>query len=229
MNNFFLLNEAIGLDDYEQFKKGIFELNAIEKGNNDTFLKHDSIWDTPIIVKLFSNIGQDESVILKFIEQLSSIEKYICDLNVFNKNYPNTLNAFLGIDFVQTIISTQKQVRNSNDFYNIKRSHYINWECNGNKKLIADCLKELYKNYNFKDVAIDDINYFNQTNILLYKRIHELLLDIEEHPHQGGIGKTEVLKGEGGIASKRINDEHRLTYKLTNDTITIISCRGHYN
>lgn len=229
MNNFFLLNEAVDLDDYEQFKEGFSELNAIEKGDNDAFLKHDSIWNISIINKLFSNIGQEEIVILKFIEQLNSIEKYISDHNVFNENYPNTLNAFLGINFTQTVISPQKQVRDSNDFYNIKRSHYIVRECNGDKKMIIDCLKELYKNYNFADEAIDDMNYFNQTNILLYKRIHDLLMDIEEHPHQGGIGKTEVLKGQGGIASKRINDEHRLTYQLMNDTVIILSCRGHYN
>ena len=61
------------------------------------------------------------------------------------------------------------------------------------------------------------------------KRIHDLLTDIKEHPYRGGIGKTEVLKQQGGIASKRINDEHRLTYQIKNNMIIILTCKGHYN
>ena len=47
MNNFFLLNEAIDLNDYKQFKEGVSELMIIEKEDNDNFLKHNSVWETP--------------------------------------------------------------------------------------------------------------------------------------------------------------------------------------
>jgi toxin YoeB len=80
----------------------------------------------------------------------------------------------------------------------------------------------------FSHKAIDDITYWNQENSSLYAKIHELLIDIKKHPFQGGIGKTEVLKNQEGIASKRINDEHRITYCIEKHVIHIFACKGHY-
>lgn len=46
----------------------------------------------------------------------------------------------------------------------------------------------------------------------------------------GGIGKPEPLKGDlSGYWSKRINDEHRLVYKVTGDALIILQCRFHYD
>ncbi|MBN1174839.1 MAG: Txe/YoeB family addiction module toxin, partial [Micromonosporaceae bacterium] len=47
----------------------------------------------------------------------------------------------------------------------------------------------------------------------------------------GGIGKPELLKGDlSGWASRRINDEHRLVYRVVTDDgqLEILSCRYHY-
>ncbi|MDR3117268.1 MAG: Txe/YoeB family addiction module toxin [Puniceicoccales bacterium] len=44
-----------------------------------------------------------------------------------------------------------------------------------------------------------------------------------------GIGKPEPLKNSEGRWSRRINDEHRLIYRSSDNTITFISCRGHYD
>ena len=44
-----------------------------------------------------------------------------------------------------------------------------------------------------------------------------------------GIGKPEPLKQElKGYWSRRINAEHRLVYKVSDDAVTIISCKYHY-
>jgi toxin YoeB len=44
-----------------------------------------------------------------------------------------------------------------------------------------------------------------------------------------GIGKPEALKGNlKGYWSRRINDEHRLIYKVEKDKIIIVSCKDHY-
>jgi toxin YoeB len=44
-----------------------------------------------------------------------------------------------------------------------------------------------------------------------------------------GLGKPEPLKHElRGYWSRRINDEHRLVYKVDDEAITIIACRYHY-
>lgn len=45
-----------------------------------------------------------------------------------------------------------------------------------------------------------------------------------------GIDKPELLPGDlQGYWSRRINDEHRIIYEVTNDTIVVIGCRSHYN
>jgi len=55
-----------------------------------------------------------------------------------------------------------------------------------------------------------------------------LIKDILRQPFTG-IGKPEPLKQElQGYWSRRINDEHRLVYKVSDDAIIIISCKYHY-
>ena len=44
-----------------------------------------------------------------------------------------------------------------------------------------------------------------------------------------GIGKPEPLKHElRGCWLRRITDEHRLVYRLTDTEIVILSCKFHY-
>jgi len=66
-------------------------------------------------------------------------------------------------------------------------------------------------------------------DIKIFKRINELIKDIDRTPFKG-IGKPEPLKHHlKGCWSRRINDTHRLIYFITNSShINIISCKGHY-
>lgn len=44
-----------------------------------------------------------------------------------------------------------------------------------------------------------------------------------------GQGKPEPLKHElQGLWSRRITDEHRLVYRVTDEEIVIVACRFHY-
>lgn len=64
----------------------------------------------------------------------------------------------------------------------------------------------------------------------ILKRINTLIKDIQRGD-DGGIGKPELLKGDlSGWASRRINEEHRLVYRVaaTRDQREILSCRYHY-
>jgi toxin YoeB len=62
----------------------------------------------------------------------------------------------------------------------------------------------------------------------LYQRIVSLIMDTLRHPFSG-LGKPEPLRHElRGYWSRRINDEHRLVYKVDDDAITIVACRYHY-
>ena len=61
------------------------------------------------------------------------------------------------------------------------------------------------------------------------KRIVELIKDIERNPYDG-IGKPEPLKHSlSGYWSRRITEEHRLVYRVEEETIIILSCQYHYS
>ena len=76
--------------------------------------------------------------------------------------------------------------------------------------------------------AIHDIYFFGKNDVKLLKKISELIHAISKDAFVG-IGKPEALKDNlKGYWSRRINDEHRLVYKITEDAIIIISCRTHY-
>lgn len=80
----------------------------------------------------------------------------------------------------------------------------------------------------FEYKAFEDFNEWNVIDKKVYKRIIELIKDINRSPFVG-IGKPEPLKYElRGYWSRRINDEHRLVYKCTENEIIIIACRYHY-
>jgi len=80
--------------------------------------------------------------------------------------------------------------------------------------------------------ADEDLAYWKATgNKLVMKRITKLLEDILQHPFTG-IGKPEPLKGNlQGIWSRRITDEHRLLYSVSDGMIYVyvLSLRFHYS
>lgn len=80
--------------------------------------------------------------------------------------------------------------------------------------------------------ALEDRDYWKRTgNTRIMKRITDLLEDIKLHPFTG-IGKPEPLKGNlRGLWSRRINDEHRLVYSVSDGKIYVyvISMRFHYS
>ncbi len=63
----------------------------------------------------------------------------------------------------------------------------------------------------------------------MLKRVNMLIRDVERSPFDG-IGKPEPLRGDlSGFWSRRINDEHRLVYRVQNGMLEIASCRDHYS
>lgn len=59
-------------------------------------------------------------------------------------------------------------------------------------------------------------------------RIGDLIRDILRSPFEG-IGKPEPLKYEfAGCWSRRIDQEHRLVYAVSDHSIIIYSCYSHY-
>jgi len=80
----------------------------------------------------------------------------------------------------------------------------------------------------FDNLAWEDYLYFKEKDKIISKKIDKLLKEILRDPFEG-IGKPERLKGNlSGFWSRRITQEHRLVYKYEEDTLTIASCRFHY-
>ena len=83
-------------------------------------------------------------------------------------------------------------------------------------------------NISFEPKAFDDFSQWVLDDKKCYKRIISLIKDIVRNPYQG-LGKPEALKYElQGFWSRRIDDEHRLVYKIDRDKLIIISCKYHY-
>ena len=79
----------------------------------------------------------------------------------------------------------------------------------------------------FDEAWIDYIYWQTQDKKTL-KRINNLIKDTERNPFEG-IGKPEPLKGDlSGFWSRRIDDTNRFVYRICNDKLEILSCRGHY-
>ena len=84
------------------------------------------------------------------------------------------------------------------------------------------------RNIVLKEQAFDDLKYWSQVDVKLTRKIFDLLESVIRDPFSG-IGKPEPLKGDlKGYWSRRINDEHRLVYTITNEHIIVVSCRSHY-
>jgi len=55
-----------------------------------------------------------------------------------------------------------------------------------------------------------------------------LIADVMRNGYRG-IGKPERLRGElSGLWSRRIDQEHRLVYRLKDGDVEIVACRYHY-
>ena len=80
----------------------------------------------------------------------------------------------------------------------------------------------------FSENAWLDYLYWQKTDKKKLKRINALIQDIQHNKYEG-IGKPEPLKYNlSGFWSRRINNEHRIVYKIENDSILIAQLRYHY-
>jgi toxin YoeB len=77
--------------------------------------------------------------------------------------------------------------------------------------------------------AIEDMVYFSSGRSKLLAKIARLVESIQKTPF-AWIGKPEPLKHDfQGFWSRRIDQEHRLIYRVSKDAIEILSFRGYYS
>jgi toxin YoeB len=81
----------------------------------------------------------------------------------------------------------------------------------------------------FEPQAWQEFTDWQVTDTKIWKRIVALLTETSRTPFEG-TGKPEGLKHDyKGYWSRRITQEHRLVYKVTEDAIIVATCRNHYN
>lgn len=80
----------------------------------------------------------------------------------------------------------------------------------------------------FSEHAWEDYLYWQKTDKKLVQRINSLVKEIARDPFSG-TGKPEPLKHAlSGYWSRRINDEHRIVYKVADGDLLIAQLRYHY-
>lgn len=81
----------------------------------------------------------------------------------------------------------------------------------------------------FTDNAWEDYLHWQKVNKKIVKRINELIQATKRDPFEE-IGKPEPLKFDlSGYWSRRIDQEHRLVYKISEDKLIILACRYRYD
>jgi toxin YoeB len=81
----------------------------------------------------------------------------------------------------------------------------------------------------FVEEGWEQYTYWQTQDKKTLKKINELIKSICRSPFEG-IGKPEPLKNEpSGYWSRRIDDKNRITYSVSEDSITIYTCKSHYS
>jgi len=81
----------------------------------------------------------------------------------------------------------------------------------------------------FTDGAWDDYLWYQTQPRTLLKRVNDLIKATRRTPFEG-IGQPEELRyDEPGTWSRRITQEHRLVYRVSNETLVIVQARFHYD
>ena len=80
----------------------------------------------------------------------------------------------------------------------------------------------------FADQAWEDYLYWQKQDKKMVERINKLIREVQREPFSG-LGKPELLKNAlSGFWSRRINDEHRMVYRVEGDQLQIAQLRFCY-
>jgi toxin YoeB len=80
----------------------------------------------------------------------------------------------------------------------------------------------------FSEQAWEDYQHWMATDKKVAKRINQLIRDTARDPFRG-IGKPEPLRHLlKGYWSRRINEEHRMVYRVKEGVLMLAQLRHHY-
>jgi toxin YoeB len=80
----------------------------------------------------------------------------------------------------------------------------------------------------FSTEAWEDYLHWQKHDRKMVERINRLIAEVKREPC-AGMGKPEPLKHAlSGYWSRRITDEHRMVYRVEDDSLLIAQLRYHY-
>ena len=80
----------------------------------------------------------------------------------------------------------------------------------------------------FSSQSWEEDLFWQKTDRRVLRRINTLIREICREPYRG-LGKPEPLRHAlAGYWSRRIDDEHRLVYKVEGDSVYVAQVRYHY-
>lgn len=80
----------------------------------------------------------------------------------------------------------------------------------------------------FSTQGWEDYLHWQATDLKVLRRINDLIKEVTRTPFKG-TGKPEPLRHVlAGYWSRRITEEHRMVYKVENDSVLIAQLRYHY-
>jgi len=152
-------------------------------------------------------------------------------------SHPHWRNNLLLLNVTNTDaepVTTQIEILNLYSSNSVNQVAFQNWLNYLNPPVELNSEENIYKvfppeQYQFDNKAIQDITswFYDDKRYLI--KVKELLEDILQNPFKGGKGKTELLAGAGGKASKRIVKKDRIIYTYSENKIIVHQCRGHYD
>lgn len=84
-------------------------------------------------------------------------------------------------------------------------------------------------NVEFSQKAWDEYTNWSSSNKELVAKVNDLIKDITRGNPFKGLGKPEPLKHDfQGCWSRRIDEKHRLVYKIEGDKVFIVQLAHHY-
>lgn len=240
MRNFYLLDASLTVSSVAELENGLKNLNSLvieSDKEKDKFIRSSSIWEYDTSVGIVYELLFSPHIINPELQRIlpglfnSFIEQdiiYNTDAEI-DADYPDSYNAFVGINFIGINCSVIRQIYDSNS-YSIFVVNCLKFGRIRDKYEMKASLTTLYPNYTFSERAVDECLAWKQNDLHIYTKLFELFDDITQNPFTGGIGLTEVLRHDGGTISKRINLAHRVTYKAEKSKkYEILACYGHYS
>jgi len=83
-------------------------------------------------------------------------------------------------------------------------------------------------NIRFSEQAWDEYLYWQQNDRAMIRRVNQLIREIRRAPFSG-VGQPEALRFQwSGYWSRRLDQEHRLVYRIVEGELEIAQCRYHY-